>query len=201
MEKSKILEMFFINKNQEDLLNSYINLLKEYNSHTNVVGKSTLLNPWSSHILDSIQILPIIKKSESSILGMGTGAGFPGGVLSIAGCSNVTLSDSNGKKINFLKKVKKELNLNFNIFLGRVETLEKKRFDIVTSRALANLNRLFSYSQKLIKKNTVLIFLKGKTVNEEILEAKKKWKFLCEVRNSLSDSRGKILIIRDLKKK
>ena len=75
-----------------------------------MVGKSTLTNPWNSHILDSIQILPFIKNRSHSILDMGTGAGLPGVVLAISGCKNVSLLDSNGKKINFLKHIKKKMN-------------------------------------------------------------------------------------------
>ena len=131
---------------------------------------------------------------------MGTGAGFPGAVLSIAGCENVTLVDSNGKKINFLKQVKKDLLLNFNTTLGRLEKLSNLKYDVITSRALANLDNLFSYSQKFLKKNTVMIFLKGKTVNEELMEARKDWSFDFEKHQSISDSRGKILIIKNLKK-
>ena len=75
------------------------------------------------------------------------------------------------------------------------------KFDIITSRALANLNKLLSYSQKFMKKNTLLIFLKGKTVNEELQEAQKKWIFHFQKHKSISDIRGTILIIKNLKKK
>ena len=78
-------------------------MLIAYNTHTNIVGKSTLLNPWKNHVLDSLQILPFIKDKNSSILDMGTGAGMPGVLLSIVNCVDVTLVDSNGKKVNFLK--------------------------------------------------------------------------------------------------
>ena len=131
---------------------------------------------------------------------MGTGAGFPGAVLSIAGYKNVTLVDSNGKKINFLKLTKKELLLSFNIILGRIESLSNFKYDIITTRALASLDNLFSYSQRFIKKNTVMIFLKGKTVNEEIKEAQKKWKFNFNKTQSISHPEGSVLVIRNLKK-
>ena len=200
MKKTEILKTFSVSKKQEHLLDQYILFLLEYNAHTNLVGKSTLLNPWKSHILDSLQILPLLEKKHLSILDMGTGAGFPGSVLSIAGCKNVTLIDSNGKKINFLKYVKKKIDLKANIVLGRVENLNNRKFDIITSRALANLNKLLSYSHKLIKKNTLLIFLKGKTANEEIEEAKKKWSFDLIKHQSISDPRGKLLLIKKLKR-
>ena len=131
---------------------------------------------------------------------MGTGAGLPGIVLCISGCKNVTLVDSNCKKINFLNLVKKEMNLSVKIILERLENLNYLKFDIITSRALANLNKLLSYSQKFMKKNTLLIFLKGKTVNEELKEAQKKWIFQFQKYKSISDSRGTILIIKNLKK-
>ena len=131
---------------------------------------------------------------------MGTGAGFPGAVLSIVGCKNVTLADSNGKKINFLKLTKKELLLSFKTILGRLEGLSNLRYDVITARALTSLDRLFSYSQKFLKKNTVMIFLKGKTVNEEIQDAQKKWKFHFTKSQSLSHPNGFVLIVTSLKK-
>ena len=200
LEKKNIIKKFLINRLEQDGLQEYIEILKKFNKHTNLVGKSTLINPWLSHILDSLQILKFIKHKKLSILDMGTGAGLPGLVLSICGCKNVTLVDSNGKKINFLFNIKRELGLKTNIILGRLETLENKHYDVVVTRALANLEKLFTYSQKFIKKNTVLIFLKGKTVNEEILDAKKKWNFQHKKHTSLSDSRGCVLVIWGLKK-
>ncbi|SVB44522.1 uncharacterized protein METZ01_LOCUS197376, partial [marine metagenome] len=177
-----------------------IDSIIQYNIHTNLVGKSTLADPWSKHILDCLQLVPFIKNKNYSILDMGTGAGLPGVILSLAGYKNVSLVDSNGKKIKFLKTIKEDLGLNLNIILGRLEKLHNLRFDIITSRALAKLDILFGYSQNFIKKNTVLIFLKGKTVNEEILEAKKNWKFNFQKYRSVSDSRGVILVIERLSK-
>ena len=201
MDNRKILNNYLINKSKKADFQEYLNKLKDFNSHTNIVGKSTLINPWTSHILDSIQILPFIQNKKFSILDMGTGAGLPGLVLCISGCKHVTLVDSNGKKINFLNLVKKEMNLSAKIILERLENINNVKFDIITSRALASLNKLFSYSQKFMKKNTLLIFLKGKTVNEELKEAQKKWIFQFQKHKSISDSRGAILIIKSLKKK
>ena len=201
MDKKDILSNFLISKSNEAIFQEYISRLQDYNSHTNIVGKSTLINPWSSHVLDCIQILPFIQNKKFSILDMGTGAGLPGLVLCISGCKHVTLVDSNGKKINFLNLVKKEMNLSAKIILERLENINNVKFDIITSRALASLNKLFSYSQKFMKKNTLLIFLKGKTVNEELKEAQKKWIFQFQKHKSISDSRGAILIIKSLKKK
>ena len=200
MNKEEILTKYPILLRQEKNIQKYINSITQYNIHTNLVGKSTLSDPWLKHIIDSLQLISFIKNKNCSILDMGTGAGLPGVVLSIAGYKNVSLVDSNGKKIKFLKTIKDDLGLNFNIISSRLEKLHDLRFDIITSRALAKLNILFGYSQNFIKKNTLLIFLKGKTVNEEIFEAKKNWKFNFQKYPSISDSRGVILVIERLSK-
>ncbi len=168
-----INRVFSINSYQEIKLVSFLKELVIYNKHTNLVGKSTLANSWNSHILDCIQVSLFIKNKNSTILDMGTGAGFPGLVLAMIGYKNVSLVDSNGKKINFIKHVSKKLDINVGIFLNRIEKLKNNKFDFLVSRALANLNKLFTYSHKFINNKTVLIFLKGKTVNNEIREAKK----------------------------
>ncbi len=200
MTKEEIIKKFNISNAQEQLLDTYIFNLKKYNKHTNLVGRSTLEDPWKRHILDCLQILPTLNNYNCSILDMGTGAGLPGLILSIMGCQNVTLVDSNNKKTKFLEKIKKEMNLKVKIILDRVENEEAKKYDIITSRALGNLSKLFTYSHNFLKKNTVLIFLKGKTVNDEILDANKIWKFKYHKRTSLSDRGGSLLVIRNLKK-
>ena len=78
--------------------------------------------------------------------------------------------------------------------------LDPNQFDVIVSRALANLNNLFSYSHKFVKKNTVLIFLKGKTVNEEISGAETGWSFVLEKHPSTTNPEGTLLVITKLNK-
>ena len=198
---NKLKNTFSINSSQEIKLIKFLKELTIYNKHTNLVGKSTLVNPWRSHILDCIQVSPFIKNRNSTILDMGTGPGLPGLVLAIIGYKNVNLVDSNRKKINFVKHISKKLDISVKIFLSRIEKLNNSKFDFLISRALANLNKLFIYSHKLTDKDTVLIFLKGKKVKNEIQEAKKIWSFNSEIYPSQSDERGSVLIIKKLKLK
>ena len=95
----------------------------------------------------------------------------------------------------------KKLDISVKIFLSRIEKLNNTKFDFLISRALAKLSKLFIYSHKLTDKDTVLIFLKGKKVNNEIQEAKKIWNFKNEIYRSQSDERGSVLIIKKLKLK
>ncbi len=196
--KEHTKKIFSLSEFQEKKIDEFLLELTNHNKLTNLVGKSTLNNPWRSHILDSIQISEIIKNKSSTILDMGTGAGLPGIILAIIGYEKVTLVDSNGKKINFIKSACEKLNIKANILLKRIEKIQKKQYDFLVCRALSRLNNLLSYSHKFLHHKTALVFLKGKNVNDEINEAKKKWKFDDIVLQSKSDARGKVLVIKNL---
>lgn len=193
-------KQFSLNGVQILHIKKLINVLSNWNKEVNLVGKSTLTDPVRSHILDSIQISSFIKNKDSKIVDIGSGAGFPGIILAIQKFSNVSLVDSNIKKINFLKYIKKELGLSVKIIYSRIEDIHNKKFDYVISRALANLNKLFFYSLKLSHKKTNLVFLKGQKVHSEIDEAEKVWKFNFTLQKSLSDKRGSVLLVQNLKK-
>ena len=199
--KIQTTNLYALDKNQLELIEKFIKEITEFNKHTNIVGKSTLNDFWRRHVLDSLQICRHIKSKKKSILDMGTGAGIPGIFLSIAGYSNVSLIDSNSKKIKFIQNVICKLNINAKTYLSRIENLRNTKFDFLISRALAKLSKLLFYSHDFTKKETVLIFLKGKTVKQEIEEAKTDWDFYYKTHKSLSDERGKVLIIKNLRKR
>ena len=194
-----IKKNFHLNKDQLINFNKYIAELYTWNSHTNLVGKSTLSNPLKFHILDCLQISKYINNHNKSIIDMGSGAGLPGIILSIYNFVNVSLADSNIKKIKFIKHVSNELNLSLEIIHSRIENIKNKKFDYIVSRALANLDKLLFYSLKLSHKETKMIFLKGKQFKDEIEFAKKNWKFNFSIEKSLSDSRGRIILLSNLK--
>ena len=89
MTKEEAIKAFKISNDEVVALESFLFDLKKTNTHTNLVGPSTLMNPWDRHICDSIQLSHIIKTKKSTILDMGTGSGFPGLVLAIIGYKNI----------------------------------------------------------------------------------------------------------------
>lgn len=81
----------------------------------------------------------------------------------------------------------------------RIESLESEEgYDLITARALANLNQLLTYSKPLSHENTTFLFLKGAGAEAEIQEAEKKWEFNLEIFPSLTHSLGKIIVIKNL---
>ena len=200
MTKEEVIDFFNIKKNEVRVLEAFLLDLKKTNKQINLVGPSTLLNPWDRHICDSIQLTTIIKNKQSSIIDMGTGAGFPGLVMAMVGYNNITLVDSKKKKVNFLNKAIRKLNLKTKVINARVEDIKPRPFEFVISRALAPLERLLNYSLFFSNKNTTLVFLKGRSVMNEISEAKKGFYFNFKTVNSLSSGCGKIVKIKNLVK-
>ena len=131
---------------------------------------------------------------------MGTGAGIPGIVLSILGYKNITMVDSRKKKTEFVKQIIEKLNLKATVINSRLEDLQLSSFQYIPSRALASLDKLLNYSLYFSNHKTRLIFLKGKNVNKEIYEAKKKFNFDCKTYKSKSSGGGFVVKIKDFKR-
>ena len=199
MTKEDVVKIFNLKKIEIAALNQFISELKKINPSRNLVGKSTLLNPWDRHICDSLQIISFIKNKNSPILDMGTGAGLPGIVLSILGYKNITMIDSRKKKTEFVKQIIEKLGLKAKIIHSRLEDMQLPPFQYITSRALASLDKLLNYSLFFSNDKTRLIFLKGKNVNIEILESKKKFFFDYKIYESKSSGGGFVVKIKDFK--
>ena len=199
MNKISIASQFNLNKIQVEKVDFFITSIIEHNKHTNLVGKSTLENFWDRHVLDCLQLTKYIKNKKLKILDLGTGAGLPGIVLSIAGYKKVLMVDSVKKKTDFVRRIITELSLSSKIQNKRVEKMPISHHDIIVSRALAPLKKLLTYARTHSNKNTTLLFLKGRNVNSEIDMAMKKYFFDFEKIESLSFGGGYILKIKNIK--
>ena len=157
-------------------LNIYKEYLQEYNAHTNLTTITEDEDIYLKHFYDSLTIVKAIDlNTVSSLIDVGTGAGFPGMVLKIVYPHlNVTLIDSNNKKTTFLSNLKDKLELdNLTIINERSEDYAHKHideYDVVTSRAVANLRVLTELCLPMVKVGGKFIPLKA-TVEEEIKEA------------------------------
>lgn len=172
-----------ITDKQLEQLEIYYELLIEYNKVMNLTGITEKDQVYLKHFYDSLTIAKIIDiTKEETLCDIGTGAGFPGMVLKIIFPNlKVTLVDSLNKRIEFLKVVKEKLKLtNIEIIHSRIEDYAKdnrEKFDIVTSRAVANLSILLEYAIPLVKVNKYFIAMKG-NAKEEIEESKNAFKVL-----------------------
>ena len=167
-----------ITDHQEEQLQRYYELLIEWNRKINLTAITEYKEVIYKHFLDSAFIVKselFQKKEISTVLDLGTGAGFPGIVLAVL-CPRYrfTLVDSLMKRIDFLRIVKKELELDhITLHHGRAEDLGRQKefrnqFDYVVSRAVAELPVLLEYCIPFVRKEGYFISYKGKRYQEEI---------------------------------
>ncbi len=182
---------------QEKLL-EYVAILTKWNSGINLISSGDLEKIWERHIIDSIQLLKYIDNVNIEVLDIGSGAGFPGIVLSLSGIKKVTLVESDQRKVVFLNQVKKISPNEISIINDRVENLKDINCDILTSRAFSSLDKLFSMCCNFNIKDKMLLH-KGSSFEEELDQAKKHWLFDLKIHDSITSGMGKILEIYNLR--
>jgi 16S rRNA (guanine527-N7)-methyltransferase len=177
-------------------------MVEETNKSLNLVGDSTLPQFWSRHALDSAQLLKLAPQAVTWA-DLGAGAGFPGVVLAVLlkgkPGARVHLIDSVSKRCRFLSQVVEALDLSARVHDARAEDLDLS-VDVVTARALAPMTRLFGFAWPYFKAGAQGFFLKGQSIDAELAEARKSWRFQAELLPSLSDPRGRVVHIRSLRR-
>ena len=168
-----------LSERQAEQLIRYYEMLVKWNQVMNLTAITEFGDVMKKHFTDSLSLVKAYDmKGASSLIDVGTGAGFPGLVLKIAfpGC-RVTLLDSLNKRIQFLNAVIKELGLtDVEAIHGRAEDLARpgelrESFDLCVSRAVANLATLSEYCLPFVKKGGFFISYKSEKISEEMAEA------------------------------
>lgn len=157
--------------------------LLEWNQKINLVSKNAENELDFRHILDSLQLLEHIDNNAKLIIDIGSGSGFPGIVLAIAlqekiPEAKILLVESITKKTVYLKDICGCLGLtNVEVINNRAENIVFKNADYITARAVATIDKIYNFTKTIYSKNTRYLLLKGKSGNEELQEARKKWTF------------------------
>lgn len=152
-----------LTKEQEEKLNMFYKLLIEWNEKINLTRITSYEDMLLKHFYDSLTLYKVINLNEvKSMCDVGTGAGFPGIVIKIVFPNiEVTLIDSLQKRVNYLNDIINKLNLEkIKAIHVRGEDY-KGQFDLVTSRAVANIEKLVGYTMHLVSKDGVFVAMKG----------------------------------------
>lgn len=163
---------------QVDQLLDYLALLFKWNSVYNLTSLRDPMQMVTHHLLDSLAAVPAFKDA-ANVLDVGAGGGLPGMVLAIARPDmKVAMIDTVHKKTAFLTQVKAELGLaNVTVYTMRVEQLQVKQpFDVITSRAFADLSDFVNWSGHLLAEGGQFIALKGVAPPDERERLPADWK-------------------------
>ncbi|MES2760169.1 MAG: 16S rRNA (guanine(527)-N(7))-methyltransferase RsmG [Pseudomonadota bacterium] len=167
-----------LDSTQHERLLDYLALLFKWNSVYNLTSLRDPMQMVTLHLLDSLAAVPAFDGAQH-VLDVGAGGGLPGIVLAIARPAiKVSLIDTVHKKTAFLKQVKAELELgNVTVYTAKVQDLQVQQlFDVITSRAFADLSDFVNWSGHLLAEGGQFIALKGVAPPEEQERLPAPWK-------------------------
>ena len=161
-----------ITEEQISLLDKFYNLLIEWNEKINLTTITDYEEVYLKHFYDSLTLFKEVNLNEDiKLCDVGSGAGFPGIVLKICFPNlKITLVDSLQKRVNYLNEIIKELELvdieAIHVRMEEYSRVHEEKYDIITARAVANLNTLLEISIKSLKINGYLVFMKANCEEE-----------------------------------
>jgi 16S rRNA (guanine527-N7)-methyltransferase len=208
-DKAEAVALFGSTVSREtwERLEQFVDLLLRWQRSTNLVSSSTIPQVWMRHVADSLQLVPIVPNVHRWI-DLGAGGGFPGIVIACALAgkpgAEVHLIESVQKKAAFLRAATSELALPAIVHAQRIEdfvSASTERFDVVTARALAPLDKLLGYAIPLLKRGAVGLFPKGQDVEAELTQAAKSWTIEADLVPSRTDPRSRIVRVRHASKR
>ena len=203
MDVEFFIKKFNVSRETIEKLKKYKDFLLISNKSLNLIGKTTEKQIFIRHFADSAQIYDIID-DKSEIIDLGSGAGFPGVLLKILmddkkTSGNITLIDKSSKKCKFLQDLSDRLSLTLKIVNLRIENYKFDKISTVVSRAFKKtidvIDILFRNNDKI--RNIILI--KGKTYQQELEDAKKKYTFDVEKFRSITSDESYILKINNIR--
>jgi 16S rRNA (guanine527-N7)-methyltransferase len=167
-----------VTPDQHEKLLDYLGLMFKWNAVYNLTSLRDPMQMVTHHLLDSLAAVPAFARARN-VLDVGSGGGLPGIVLAIVRPDmNVSMIDTVHKKTAFLTQVKAQLGLaNVAVYTMRVEQLQvSDKFDVITSRAFADLSDFVNWSSHLLADGGRYIALKGVAPKDEQERLPAEWK-------------------------
>ncbi len=202
-ERGLVLSRHGVSRETVERLDSYVDLLRTWQSRINLISPTTIPEIWTRHLEDGLW-LSELARGASRWTDLGSGAGFPGLVLAIAlhgrDGAEVHLVESNTKKAAFLRAVIRELALPAEVHARRIEECGPviAKAEAVSARALASLRDLLALVAPHLGDEAVCWFPKGRNHEEEIEEASALWRFDMVKHSSQIEDGSVVLEIRRL---
>lgn len=175
--------------------------LEKWQKAINLVSAKSLPQLWERHILDSLQLVPLIPPGARTLVDVGSGAGFPGLILALVGRWDVHLVESDTRKSVFLRDSARLCGVPVTVHAVRIESLAAPKADVITARALAPVADLLRLTAGFRQTGTVHLFPKGRGAEAELTEAEKTWTLAVDRIPSLTDPDAVILKIGEVQSK
>jgi len=179
-----------------DRIALYVQLLTQSAGEQNLIAPSTLETVWERHVLDSAQLVRFEPFDGAFWADIGSGAGLPGLIVALLVKGPITLIEPRRLRAEFLSEAVSKLDLadRVTIECAKVERIQGK-FDVITARAVAALDRLLAITEHLSKSETVWVLPKGKNAQTELAHGQVNWHCDVRVEQSCTDPESQILVL------
>lgn len=189
-----------VSRETSERLDIHARLLRKWTTSINLVARSTLDELWSRHFLDSAQLYRLAPHPVKHWADFGSGGGFPGLVIAILGMESasparITLVESDTRKCAFLRNVIRETGAPVSVVNERIEKVEPLNADVISARALADLDKLLCFSERHLAPSGCALFPKGRSWREEVAKAETAWQFRYQVARSEVEPEAVILSV------
>jgi 16S rRNA (guanine527-N7)-methyltransferase len=205
----KALDRCNVSRETMPALESIVSDALKWQSKTNLVSNTTLPDFWNRHILDSLQLWPLLPDTDFKLYDLGSGGGFP--CLPLAACMSVTkigsatAVESNHKKTSFLRRASSNAKIaeRIDIVAERIEVASQRLAapDVITARALAPLVKLLDWTTPWTsaRPDIRLLFHKGREYRDELATCAAHWQFDLIEHESVVDPESRILELTHVK--
>ncbi|GAJ28140.1 16S rRNA (guanine(527)-N(7))-methyltransferase RsmG [Acidomonas methanolica] len=179
-------------------LEVFASLLRTWNTRINLVSPRDMEQLWPRHIEDSLQLAPLVPQG-ARVIDLGSGGGFPGMIVGIAAGAEMVFIESDRRKAAFLREAARACGVRAQVMAQRIEVARPAPAPVVTARALAPLDILLGWAAPLLASGGYALFLKGKSLPDELTEAGARWQMSHESHPSRTDPQGTILKVWDIR--
>ena len=193
-----VAERFDVPRETMRRLSSYAELLLRWNRTINLISHSDEGELWERHIADALQLAPLVPPGVDRAIDLGSGAGFPGLILSIVLGMHFDLVEADHRKAAFLREAAREAGARATVHAHRIDAAAVTPALLVTARALAPLQSLLELTSPFLAAGGSFLFPKGRDAEAELTEALLGWNMRVERFPSVIDSSGLILRISEV---
>lgn len=195
---TELLPELSVSRETIDRLQHFSDLVLRWTPTINLISSASASEIWQRHILDSAQLFPLAPPSFAHWADLGSGGGFPGIVVAILAQeaspnARFSLVESDQRKATFLRSASRELDLGVSVLSERIESLPPLAADVLSARALGSLSDLIGFAVRHLTVAGVALFPKGATVDDEIAQARRSWRFDLLKNRSITNEDAAIL--------
>lgn len=196
------LARFNVSRESLNRLEIYVQLLLEWQKHINLIAPSTIGDVWQRHVIDSLQLVPLLPAGVNAIADLGSGAGLPALILAATQPATVHMYEANSKKAAFLSEALRQMKCVGVVHRERLEPrkapLKMPVVQVVTARAFAPLALLLDLASPFLQSGALGLFHKGQDIDTELSEAAKHWQITLESHTSVTDPLAVILAVKEI---